>query len=118
MNENNNASVKSDYIFVDFQGFKDNFNRFVVKEFAAITKNIVLHYIVKSPKNIILDEEHRKQAEWLREKIVDLETIGCTISLNKQNSNRPDKFHACTKYHNLQNNKKKILEITVHCKTQ
>lgn len=59
--------MKTNQAFVDFQGFKDNSNRFIVKEFALITKNIKFHDIIKSPAAITLDEGHQKQAKWLRE---------------------------------------------------
>lgn len=54
------------YAFVDVQGFKDNFNRFILKEFVFITRNITFHDFVFAPK-IWLDESHQKQANWLTE---------------------------------------------------
>lgn len=59
--------MKTDYAFIDLQGFKDNFNRFIVKEFVVLTKNLKFHDIIKSPKNVTLDEEHQQQAKWLIE---------------------------------------------------
>lgn len=59
-------NLKTNYAFVDFQGFKDNFNRFIVKEFAMKTKNIKFHDIIKSPINVTLNEKYRKQTKWLK----------------------------------------------------
>lgn len=70
------------YAFIDFQGFKDNSNRFIVKEFALITKNIIFHDIIKSPK-ITLDESHERQAKWLTENHHGLEWTCGQISFTK-----------------------------------
>lgn len=67
VSQNKNENMKTNYAVVDFQGFKDNFDRFVVKEFAMITKNMKFHDIITSPTNVTLDEEHLKQAKWLTE---------------------------------------------------
>lgn len=157
---------KSDWAFVDFQGFKSNSNRFIVKEFAMKTKNIKFHDIVKSPKaNVaaILDEDHQRQAKWLTENyhgldwncgfislkelrciikpilmkkviyikgeekvkwlenilniyknnnceiiIINLETIDCTINLNKKYSKE---FRICNKHLSMKNKKNPIC----HC---
>lgn len=68
--------------FIDFQGFKDNSNRFIVKEFALITKNIIFHDIIKSP-DITLDESHEKQAKWLTENYHGLDWTCGEISFTK-----------------------------------
>lgn len=161
---------KFDWAFIDFQGFKDNSNRFIVKEFAVKTKNLKFHDIIKSPKAdsvAILDKEHQKQAKWLTEnyhglewnsgyislselrniivtilskkvvyvkgeekvkwlenilktqrknicKIINVETIGCTININKNTScQQYTKFHACNKHTGLKENKTKNLKC--HC---
>lgn len=162
---------KSDWAFVDFQGFKSNSNRFIVKEFAMKTKNIKFHDIVKSPKanvTAILDEDHQRQAKWLTENyhgldwnsgfinlnelrsiikpilmkkiiyikgeekvkwlkdilndhkinncdiIINLETIGCTINLNKKyctNNQQSKEFRICNKHLSMKNKKNPIC----HC---
>lgn len=159
------TTTTDDWVFVDFQGFKDNFNRFIVKEFATATKNSKFHDLIKSPHSItILDEEHQKQAKWLTENyhglnwnsgniclselrntvqpifmnkivyvkgeekikwfknmlkfeeddsytVVNVESIGCQINLNKKNAETNHlwkKYHACNKhsiYKNKQNPK-------------
>lgn len=55
------------YAFVDLQGFMSNKERFVVKEIAIITKNIVFHDIVKTTPTSFatLDYVHKKQAKWI-----------------------------------------------------
>lgn len=58
-----------EWILVDVQGFKDNTNRFIVKEISVETKNLQFHDIIKSPaivqKN--LDKKHRRESKWLTE---------------------------------------------------
>lgn len=75
--------METSYAFVDFQGFKDNSNRFVVKEFALLTKNIKLHDIIKSPVFVTLDEKHQKQAKWLTENYHGLDWRSENISLTE-----------------------------------
>lgn len=72
--------MEDSYAFIDFQGFKDNSNRFIVKEFALITKNLKFHDIIKSP-NITLDEKHERQAKWLTENYHGLKWTCGHISL-------------------------------------
>lgn len=74
--------MESNYAIVDFQGFKDNSNRFIVKEFALITKNLKFHDIIKSPA-IILDEKHERQAEWLTKNYHGLDRSIGHISLTE-----------------------------------
>lgn len=76
-------NMKKDYAFIDLQGFKDNFNRFIIKEFAIITKNLKFHDIIKSPKNVTLDIEHRKQAKWLTEEYHGIDWESGYISLKE-----------------------------------
>lgn len=147
------------YVFVDMQGFKSNSNKFIVKEFAALTKNIQFHDIIKSPCPLIyLDANHQKQINWLTRnyhglewnhgfiniselrrtiipifdnktvyikgvekkqwlqqilgydshicEIINLETFGCAVQLNKNNQDIYRNFHACKnhKASNHQNN--------------
>lgn len=75
--------MEDKYAFIDFQGFKDNSNRFIVKEFALITKNIIFHDTIKSPPNITLDESHERQAKWLTENYHGLEWTCGQISFTK-----------------------------------
>lgn len=84
-NENNKKkqNMKTNYAFVDFQGFKDNFNRFIVKEFAMKTKNIKFHDIIKSPSNVTLNEKYRKQANWLTENFHGIDWDSGYISLKE-----------------------------------
>ena len=154
--------MESNYAFVDFQGFKDNSNRFILKEFALITKNIKFHDIIKSPA-ITLDERHQKQTKWLTEnyhgidwnsgninlselrrtirpllnnkivylkgeekiewfrhilevnrangkksklnKIINLESMECTINLHRKDANMSNKFHACKNHRYLKDKK-------------
>lgn len=74
--------METNYAFIDFQGFKDNLNRFIVKEFALLTKNLKFHDIIKSPA-IILDEKHEKQAKWLTKNYHGLEWRCGHISLSE-----------------------------------
>lgn len=74
--------MEAKYTFVDFQGFKDNLNRFIVKEFALLTKNLKFHDTIKSP-NIILDEKHKREAKWLIENYHGLKWSCGHISLSK-----------------------------------
>lgn len=59
--------MENSFAFMDFQGFKNNRDRFVVKEVAIITKNIVFHDIVKTTPSPFssLDFDHKKQAKWI-----------------------------------------------------
>lgn len=54
-------------MLLDVQGFKDNNNRFIVKEIYIETKNLQFHDIIKSPSIIEknLDRKHKKQSNWL-----------------------------------------------------
>lgn len=57
-----------DFAIVDMQGFKDDLNSFIVKEFSVLTKNIKFHEIIKS--NLDYDELNastKRSAEWLKE---------------------------------------------------
>lgn len=74
--------MESNYVFIDLQGFKDNSNRFIVKEFALLTNNLKFHDIIKSPA-IILDEKHEKQAKWLTENYHGLNWCCGNISLSE-----------------------------------
>lgn len=56
-----------DFAIVDLQGFKDNNNRFIVKEFYLQSRNMKFHDIIKSPigyKNK-LNSTQQKSVEWL-----------------------------------------------------
>lgn len=58
--------MESNYAIVDLQGFKNNSNKFIVKEIAILTKNIKFHDIIKPPSPISeLDYTHQKQVKWL-----------------------------------------------------
>lgn len=157
--------MNSNYAFVDFQGFKDNSNRFIVKEIVVITKNIIFSEIIKSPK-IGLNGKQWKQAKWLTEyyhgldwhsgyicliemcdtiepilskkniylkgeekikwfkhimelnnkkknnnrvtndyNIVNLESLGCQINLNRPHENNPKNYHICNKHRSLKEKK-------------
>lgn len=74
--------MENNYAFIDFQGFKDNLNRFIIKEFALITKNLKFHDVIKSPA-IILDEKHERQAKWLMENYHGLKWCCGNISLSE-----------------------------------
>lgn len=57
-----------DWAIVDIQGFKDNKNRFIVKEFYLETKNLKFHDIIKSPVGrleSILNKKRRNEVKWL-----------------------------------------------------
>lgn len=53
-----------EWVLVDIQGFKDNTNRFIVKEICVYTKNLQFHDIIKSPAKIEqnLDRKHRRES--------------------------------------------------------
>lgn len=57
-----------DFAIVDLQGFKDNNNKFIVKEFALFTKNIQFHDIIKSSSCIFdtLNYSSKQSVEWLK----------------------------------------------------
>lgn len=152
--------MEKNYAFIDFQGFKDNSNSFIVKELALSTKNIKFHDTIKSPA-IILDKKHEREARWLtknyhglewhcgqisltelrktiqpilqnktvyvkgQEKvqwlqyilgfndkntakinIINLETMNCTISLNKNYINNQNMYHACKNHQDIKNKSK------------
>lgn len=72
------------YAFVDFQGFKNNSNGFIVKEIALVTRNLQLHDIIKSPYALCtLDEDHRKQVNWLTKNYHGLGWNDGYITLNE-----------------------------------
>lgn len=57
-----------DWAIVDVQGFKDNNNRFIVKEFYMETKNLRFHDIIKSPTDQLdkrLNKKRRNEVKWL-----------------------------------------------------
>lgn len=55
-----------DFAIVDLQGFKDDFDSFIVKEFSVLTKNIKFHDIIKSTCEFdALHDSTKKSAEWL-----------------------------------------------------
>lgn len=52
--------------FVDMQGFKDNSNRFVLKEIAVVTSNASFHDVIKSPFAFRhLNKKRTREAKWL-----------------------------------------------------
>lgn len=57
-----------DFAIVDLQGFKDNNNGFIVKEFALFTKNIQFHDIIKSSSCTFdtLNNSSKQSVEWLK----------------------------------------------------
>lgn len=58
-----------DFAIVDLQGFKDNENNFIVKEFALFTKNIQFHDIIKSSSSCAfetLNYSSKQSVEWLK----------------------------------------------------
>lgn len=57
-----------DFAIVDIQGFKDNDNNFIVKEFALFTKNIQFHDIIKSSSCAFdtLNFSSKQSVEWLK----------------------------------------------------
>lgn len=73
------------YAFADLQGFKDNANKFIVKEIAIITSAATFHKIVKTSPFIFsnLDEVHRKQARWLTRRHHGLEWSQGSITFRK-----------------------------------
>lgn len=55
-----------DFAIVDLQGFKNNFNHFIVKEIAVLTKNIKFHDVIKSSCEFNeLNASAKKSVEWL-----------------------------------------------------
>lgn len=57
-----------DFAIVDLQGFKDNDNHFIVKEFALFTKNIQFHDIIQSSTCTFdtLNYSSKRSVEWLK----------------------------------------------------
>lgn len=74
-----------EWILVDVQGFKDNANRFILKEISVETKNIQFHDIIKSPAIIErnLDRKHRKGSNWLTKKYHGISWTDGYITLNE-----------------------------------
>lgn len=57
-----------DFVFVDLQGFKNQFNDFIVKEIYILSKNFKFHEIIKSPHSYeILSTSEKIQVNWLRD---------------------------------------------------
>ena len=55
-------------LILDFQGFKDNSNQFIIKELALISRDgtFVQHWVVKSTfKYLELDLQRQKSAYWI-----------------------------------------------------
>lgn len=75
--------MSDNYAFVDLQGFKNNLNKFIVKEIAIITNETVYHKIVKATPIMLinLDEAHRKQTRWLTHRYHGLEWTQGSIAL-------------------------------------
>ena len=54
-------------LILDFQGFKDNSNHFIIKELAIVTKDgrSIQHWTVKSPFSYLeLDQNRQKSCFW------------------------------------------------------
>ncbi len=54
-------------LFVDFQGFKDPANNFIIKEFAVATSDgqLLQHWLVRSPYSFSnLDSKTKRQCNW------------------------------------------------------
>lgn len=57
---------KKRFAFIDVQGFKIDYNTFVVKEFCLISDDFEFHDIVKSPCTFNeLNYYYKRQADWL-----------------------------------------------------
>ena len=60
-------ALSEDYI-IDFQAFKDDQNRFVLKEVSicSLQTNLLFHYLIKPPYNIkYLSLKSQKQVEFV-----------------------------------------------------
>lgn len=78
------TTMEKNYAFVDFQGFKSNTNKFIVKEFAITTKNVQFHDIIKSPYTLHhLDIQHQRQVHWLTKNHHGLDWSNGFITLNE-----------------------------------
>lgn len=53
-------------IFVDVQGFKDDYNRFIIKEFALCTEEFTQVFLIKPPYVYTkLTREEKKRVKWI-----------------------------------------------------
>lgn len=58
--------AKAEAAIVEFHGFKDNHNRFVVKEFAIVSKYFQTHFIFNAPySESLLNSKMLSTARWL-----------------------------------------------------
>lgn len=74
-----------DWAIVDIQGFKDNNNRFIVKEFYLETKNLTFHDIIKSPIGLKqkLNKQRKFQNNWLTQHFHGIDWNAGYITLNE-----------------------------------
>lgn len=57
----------SSLIFVDVQGFKDDFNRFIIKEFAISSEEYTKVLLVRPPFSYTyLTKEEKKRVQWIQ----------------------------------------------------
>lgn len=70
--------------FVDVQGFKDNSNRFILKEIAVLTSNSSFHDVIRSPFSIEhLNEKRRRQTEWITNNYHGIKWSDGTMSMTE-----------------------------------
>lgn len=75
---------KRKFAFLDVQGFKRDFNSFVVKEFCLISDDFEFHEIVKSPCTFNeLNHYYKRQADWVTRKYHGLKFEAGTITLDE-----------------------------------
>lgn len=77
---------KMNWAIVDVQGFKDNNNRFIVKEFYLETKNLIFHDIIKSPNGLKrkLNRKRKNDIKWLIHTALSWNRLECWFYYNKR----------------------------------
>lgn len=64
--DDNTEKNIDNYVFIDMQGFKGHFNRFICKEFCLIDGTDIFHEMIRSPFPLNRLSIHlRKQADWV-----------------------------------------------------
>lgn len=75
---------KMERAFVDVQGFKNNSNKFILKEIAVLTNNSSFHDVIRSPFSIEhLNAKQKKQTKWLTNNYHGIDWNDGTLSMTK-----------------------------------
>lgn len=70
--------------YIDVQGFKDNSNKFILKEIAVLTRNSSFHDVIKSPFSINrLNDVHKREVNWLTKNYHGIKWNDGKITINE-----------------------------------